>query len=146
MIRYQFVRMPPRGLRGIRREDLTELENRFHFLFPVSLKDYYLLFNGCEITPCMLSVNGKEYRVDEMIPVLRGAIHLEEAINIQIESEVLPGSLIPFARNKLCGIFYWERSGGGVYFSFYDDPHAIEPICGSVDTFFEMMNQAQEAG
>jgi cell wall assembly regulator SMI1 len=101
--------------------DLLELEKRFDFKFPPSIRDHYLLYNGGYPEKSLLvGKNSKEYVVDYFIPIKNEkGQSLFNILPLLNDEKIKPKWLIPFADEEGGNLFCFsisEKDNGAIYY------------------------------
>lgn len=119
--------------------DIMEIEKRFDITFPHILKEFYLLYNGCETYLCSFCVDGREYEVLHFLSIRTGKESMEEQKEDEILDGIVPNSLIPFAYDRGGDYLYWENGTENIFMIYPDDIENPSFICQGMERFFSLL-------
>lgn len=112
--------------------DLQELEKRFNFKFPSSIRDHYLLYNGGYPEKSLYVGNdSKDYVVDYFIPVKNEkGQSLFSILPLLNDEKIKPKWLIPFADEEGGNLFCFsisEKDNGAIYYYNHEFEYGENP-------------------
>lgn len=112
--------------------DLQELEKRFNFKFPSTIRDHYLLYNGGYPEKSLYVGNdSKDYVVDYFIPVKNEKGQSQFSILPLLNDEkIMPKWLIPFADEEGGNLFCFsisEKDNGAIYYYNHEFEYGENP-------------------
>lgn len=122
---------------------LNKFQEKYGFVYPDILRDYYENYNESVIETCEFEVNGKKYMIDNILSVKYGNESIEQCIKDQ-KSNLIPKVFIPFARDVMGRFFYLSKKNGGIYTDEEEYDFGIKhpmKISDSVEELFEIMEK-----
>lgn len=128
---------------GIEEEYLDELQEKYGFVFPEILRDYYMKYNESVLRKCKMKINDKVIDIDYFLHIKYGRRSLEHYIRT-MDPEYVPCRYVPFARNRESISFYWGATDGAVYTDVFSEGLLDSPckVCGSVKEFFRLLEDS----
>jgi hypothetical protein len=126
-------------------DDVLDIESRFGFKMPEILKDFYLMYNGSSIYPCIFSIDGYEVEVAKLVELKYGFLPLEKNIETDRTDGFIPFDMIPVARNSGGDYYYWNNQSGQVYLYLSDSIEDPIWICENAVEFFSLLERNCQA-
>lgn len=121
-------------------EYIDKLEWELDIKFPKILKNYYLQYNGAEINECRFEKFGVEFCVVLIRALGYGTMPLEKVLKYNETNDAIPKTFIPLALDEDEDDYYWDSESGKVYYLSLSNVEHPKEICGSVEEFFEILN------
>lgn len=132
---YRFIR--ENNGKKIAEKDIEAIEKKYNFSIPKVLKDFYLEYNDCKVYLCLFYVEEYEYEVLQFSS-LKDMDETKELFD-----EFLPARFVPFAYDEGGDYFFWNSENGKVYMIRSDDIETHQLVCGSIEEFFEILENSQ---
>ena len=123
---------------------MAHLEEKYQFVFPAILKDYYLRYNGVRIKLCTLSVDGYSCEVARIIPVMAERMSFALILDRNRKDAYLSSRLFPLAMDRGGNLYYWDADTEGVVLVLADDVEHPFPVAKSVQEFFVLLDAASD--
>ncbi len=123
---------------------LDELQEKYDFVYPDILREYYENYNESVIETCEFVANGKEIMIYNILSVKYGNESVEECIRNQ-KNKLIPKYYIPFARDVEGRFFYLSKKDSGIYTDINKEycfgiKHPMK-ISDSVEELFDVMER-----
>ena len=136
----------------ITEDDLVDIENRYGFVFPQILKEFYLGYNGARIKDLYVTVGDHEFGIHHIFPVRyrwkyegnnivperadKGQMEYFMDMSSDVDS-IKANRLVLFADDAGGDEYFWQIGTGNVYLIRYDN--VDDPILAfeSVEAFFQ---------
>ena len=125
--------------------DIENAEQILGVTLPDILKEYYLLHNGKYMAQFdFVCEDGNSTRVHEILPLISANNHISvvNSKTDEIINEYLPAPLIPIAIDDGGYFFCWSTEDNSITLLLehrLDDEDFLEPICASIEDFFEIL-------
>ena len=131
-------------------DDLTDVETNLGFVFPDSLKKFYLSHNGGTPYPSCFNKDNEYWQVNEFLPIKYGEKGdlFEDTFNILVAKggDFFPRNLIPFAVDPGGDIFCFRDASGdiGAIYGWiadrYEDSEgSVVKLADNFETFIEQL-------
>lgn len=123
---------------------IDELQEKYDFVYPDIMRDYYENYNESVIQACEFKANGVNVLIDNIISIKYGNECLEELLSSN-KCKLILRIYIPFARNVLAKFFYFSKEDGCIYTDkdegySYGIKNPIK-ICNSFEELFEIIEK-----
>lgn len=141
MEKYLFVEYDEPNYK-IDEEYIDKIESKYSFSFPLILREYYLKHNGCDMCEVRFKKFGIEFCVIFLHVLRFGKMPLEKVMEYNKKNDSIPSTFIPLAQDEDNDDFYWDASSGKVYFISLSNIEHPKEICGSIEEFFELLNNS----
>lgn len=129
------------GKEPVTEAELRTVENALHISFTPILREFYTKYNRVTLKENSFHVDGDEFRVDYIIPVVYGKSCLEKVMGYRWR-KFLPQSFVPLAKDEDGEFYFWDIGKGGVFYVAMGNIEHPVPVCGSVEAFFELLNKS----
>ncbi len=123
-------------------ERIALLEKEFNICFPRILKEYYLAYDGCLITPCDIEKNGYHCELNRMVSLCSDSMNFEIVMKNDRDDGFISPTFCPIGMNQGGDFFYWDSITENVYLVLSDDIENPFKLCDSVKDLFQMMNDS----
>ena len=125
----------------INESDVLKFEKLIGRDVPDVLRDFYRSYNGASIKLCIFDIDGYDFEVFEILPLVHGKCCVEKIYEDDREDGYIRESLIPLANNSGGDYYYWDKNDEKIYLIYCDDIENEILIADSKEDFFDIMNK-----
>ena len=105
---------------AITKQDITNLEKKYSFQFPESLKNFLLKNNGGIPEKTLLVKKGINFLIDKLLSVKYGKYNTYESTLDSI-ADIIPSYTIPFAIDPFGNYFVFKKKINSIFFLDMED-------------------------
>lgn len=128
--------------------DIKNIEEKYDFVFPPLMKEFYLMYNGGEVEKDSFFISDCKYGFDLFFSIKYGKCTMEKNFylcDFGKNDYELPPYLIPFASDQGGNDFYFSVKEGeeeNIYYidhESYEDESDIQYICKNISDFLFLL-------
>ena len=122
---------------------INDLEKKYHFVFPESLRKFYFENDCSALRPFSFIIDNYECGFAKMIPLISDGLSFEKIVDDDRTEGFIPSSYYPIARDRGGNLYYWDATTEKVYYVLNDDIEDPFLVFQDLDDFLNCIQAHQ---